>query len=408
MTRWVDESIGTAAFGEEHEIGVQVVDVRSLLDSPGNTRDAILGLVDLGLARLRSGSRIVICCDHGISRSNTIAAAIIARRDGIDFDDALRRVQERTGEHRMNYGLASAVRRALGPDDGVHGLSGRILVTGGTGFLGSRLSALTAVGGDIVAPGSATIDLERGPFALERAVREARPSVIVHLANPRISHLSDVVPRAVAMMQSVLEVSAHHGLFLVFASGSNVLSGHRAEIDGLIADDAPCCPRGDYAMSKSLCEHMIDHASADGRIRAAILRIAPVYGPGSSRPRFIHRAAESCRAGLPVVTHVYRNGQPRVQLLHADDAVRAIMAAATRQAAGRFNIAGSSFPTTREVAEEVSRALGMPFRGHELVLDAAVSQVELDCSKAERALGWRPLVPLRSGLRALLQGGVGG
>jgi nucleoside-diphosphate-sugar epimerase len=404
MIRWIDTSIGTAAFGDDEARSRAVLDVRVLVDGPANTPDALRGVIEAGLGLLISSGNVVVCCDRGISRSNTIAAAIVARRDGMSFDDSLRLVQERTGEQRMDFGLVNSVRRVLEPTDPRRPVPSRVLVTGGTGFLGSWVRASASGEAEVIAPPSAELDLEAGPFGLDRVVRAARPSVIMHLANPRNPQVIDAVPRTVAMMQSVLEVCREHGAFLAFASGWIVLNGH-ARAEPLVAhDDEPCRPHGHYAVAKALSEQMIDHASADGRVRASILRLSPIYGAGSPQPRLLFRIAESLRAGEPAVTHVYRNGRPRLQLLHAQDAAAGLLAAARARIPGRFNMGGAVSATTCEIAQEIARAIRVPFRGSEMSLEADVAQVTLECSKSDRLLGWRPRVSLESGVAALLRG----
>lgn len=401
MIRWVDQDLGTAAFADRETDGIEVLDVRSIVDGAGNSREALQALVEAGLGAVRSGRRLLVCCDHGVSRSTTIAAGIVARRDGTSFDDALRRVQDRTGEHRMDFALVQSVRDALDHPEVPSPLQGRILVTGGTGFLGSWVWRAAPQGVEIRAIGSGSADLVAGPFGLDRIVRSERPSVILHLANPRIYRTSDALPRAAAMLQNVMNVCAHHGVFLVFASSWAVLEGQLAGGAVPVLDDAPCRPVGPYALSKAVCEHMIDLASVTRGLRASILRLSPTYGPGSPQPRFLFRIAEACRAGHSAHTHVYRNGRPRLQLLYVEDAARALLAAARAKVPGRFNVGGPGSATTHEIAQSIARILGASLTCHELEIDADVSQVMLECGKARSVLGWAPEVSIDSGLQRL-------
>jgi nucleoside-diphosphate-sugar epimerase len=404
MIRWIDHAIGTAAFGDPETQGVDVFDVRGLVDGAANARETLSALIKRGAGRLSQGQRLVVCCDFGISRSNTIAAALIAVRDRVTFDAALERVQQQTQERRMDYGLVNCVRAALHGDSDRGTGSSPLLVTGGTGFLGSWLQRELPPDQKIISPASHVLALDEGPFSLDRLVRENQPSVMIHLANPRVYQTPEIVARAVGMMRNVLEVCTHHDIFLVFTSTWNVLNGRRETgRSDEVLDDTPCQPYGNYAISKALCETMVDYATATSGLRVVTLRLSPVYGRGSAQPRFIYRIAEALQAGQPVFTHRYRNGRPALQLLHAKDAVRAILAAAAKAIPGRFNIGGERALSTREIAETISRVLGIDGRFHETDLDANVAHVTLNCTRAREVLGWVPQIALEDGLRSLLQ-----
>jgi nucleoside-diphosphate-sugar epimerase len=403
MIRWIDDTLGTAAFDDPDNQGVEVFDVRVLVDGAANSRATLLSLINRGVERLNQSNKLVVCCDFGISRSNTIAAALIAIRDRVTFDAALDRVQQKTQERRMDFGLVNCVRAALTAEEGRAARGGPLLVTGGSGFLGSWLRRVLPQVERVIAPASQLLALDQGPYALDRLVRETRPSAVVHLANPRVYQTPEIVSAATGMMRNVLEVCGHHGTFLVFASSWNVLNGLRgSESTRQMSDDAPCRPYGNYAVSKALCETMIEYATETSGARVATLRLSPVYGHGSPQPRFIYRTSEALRAGEPVITHRYRNGRPSLQLLHASDAARAILEAATRSVPGRFNVGGQRAITTRAIAETIANVLGIEGSFCETELDAEVAHVTLDCTKARGVLGWTPLVTLEDGLRSLL------
>lgn len=402
MIRWIDATIGTAAFDDPQTAGLEVLDVRSLVDGSSNSSESVTALVREGISKLASSRSIVVCCDHGVSRSNTIAAAIIAERDRVPFDVALERVQRATREARMDYGLVNCVRMAVSEAGSVPAVAGRVLLTGGSGFLGSALRQLSGDQRLLLSPSSAELDLLGSPFGLDRVVAAQRPAVIVHLANARLYQTADIIPQALVMLRNVLDVSSHHGVFVVFASTWNVLNGLKEAPRAALSDDVPCRPYGHYATSKALCEQMIDFAKATGRLKASVLRLSPVYGPGSLQPRFIRRVAEQLRAGQPAVTHRYLNGRPELQLTYVTDAARALLSAADSQIDGHFNVGGELALTTVDIAREIARVLKVPFQSREVELKTCVARITLDCSKARREWGWRPETALADGLRAVL------
>ncbi len=402
MIRWIDNTLGTAAFEDPATAGHEVLDVRGLVDGPANAAAALRERIDAGLALLYRAGKLVVCCDYGISRSNTIASAILSKRDGLPFDEALAFVQKQVGEMRMEYGIVQTVRAALGPVTEVPVTKGRVLVTGGTGFLGQWLQRVAGDRFELIRLGSKELDLVSSPFALDAMVRKLRPETVIHLANPRIYHTHEIVGQALAMLRNVAEVCREHGAHLVYPSGWVIYSGRKNEGDIVVGDDDPPLPYGNYAMSKALSEQMLDCLSRAGSIKACVLRITPIYGEGSTLPRFLFRTAEALRAGQPVTTHCYLNGRPRLQLLHARDAALALALAAEKKAEGRFNIGGTEALTTREIAAVMAEVLGTPFESREIQLQAAVANITLDTTKARDVLGWAPRIGLKQGLAELL------
>src|SRR5579863_8356841 len=100
MIRWiVPERLGTAADGEYvAKEGDVKVDARTLVDKQGNSTAALREKIDEGVSGYNAGHRVIIVCDFGVSRSNTIGAGILARSRCIGIDAALAEVIRATGE----------------------------------------------------------------------------------------------------------------------------------------------------------------------------------------------------------------------------------------------------------------------------------------------------------------------
>lgn len=398
MIRWIDTTIGTAAFEDPDTAGLPILDVRGLVDGPANALLAIRERVETGLEMLRNLNRLVVCCDLGISRSNTIAAAILALRDGLSFDLAMEMVQHRLGERRMDFGIVQSVRQIMEPaTEDVRSIGG-MMILGATGFIGKNVSKLAkASGEEFFAADTNAADLASSPFSLDKLIRNCRPSVLVNLAYPRVVHSHEVVGTSLAMLRNVTDVCGHHGIFLVHASCSAVFSGLKNAAMPL-DDDHPCEPYGNHSLAKALAEDMLRYLSRTASLPNCVLRFSPIYGPGGAQPRFLYRVAEQARAGNEVVTHQYQNGRPALQLLHVEDAAHAILLAAKKCHLGFFNIAGDESMATCEIAKRLVEGMGKPFRGREIKLEGSTARIVLDCTKARVKIGWRPCRKLEKSL----------
>jgi protein-tyrosine phosphatase len=112
----ITSGLGTAGFEDGPDAippGVDIVDVRDLIDD-GGTQDVepIVRDIDIALKCLEDG-RCCIRCQHGISRSNAVAAAVIAAGKGIDYAAALRMVEAAVKRAHPKPGILAACQRAL-------------------------------------------------------------------------------------------------------------------------------------------------------------------------------------------------------------------------------------------------------------------------------------------------------
>ncbi|MGI5212343.1 NAD-dependent epimerase/dehydratase family protein [Plantactinospora sp. CA-290183] len=187
--------------------------------------------------------------------------------------------------------------------------------------------------------------------------------------------------------------------------------------------------RSGYSVDKAAVEAMLDQAERDyPGLRVVRLRTAPVlqHDAGAEVTRyFLGRLApvSLLRSGrLPVVP---RHRRLRVQVVHAEDAAEAYLLAVRSDRTGAYNIAtepvldgplvaaelgGRTAPLPLALLRLLSRAAwrGRLVPADEGWLELGAAVPLLDCSRAERELGWRPRHDARAALRDLLAGVAAG
>lgn len=401
--RWITPLLGTApALLVRQEAGMNIIDVRDLVDKAGNRADAVRQKITEGCESLRAGKKTVVCCDYGISRSNAVAVGILAMYESIPFEAAVRRVLEATGEKEIKVDPLQAVRRALGEDKrNTHHEKLHILVTGGTGTLGKPVSRKLSEVYEVITPSRNELDLRQGSTQLDLIAGEREIDCIVHLANPRVYTSNIALGDTLTMLRNVLDVCVARDIKLVYLSGWEVYSGYRSS--HLMADESlPLLPKGPYAETKYLCEMLIEHCRRTQGLRCTMLRPSPVYGVGSDKPKFIYNFIDKIKRSQRIVTHCYNNGLPSLDLLYIDDLVAAVVQTVSSDFSGNLNIGTGEITSTRKIAEILLGLLGGQSEIDSTLIDSDTACIAMDSSKAQEVLGWQATIGIEQGLQLIL------
>lgn len=370
------------------------------MDKGGNSARAILDCIETGAALLRSNLTVIVVCDFGVSRSNSIAAGILSRAENCSFDGALARVLAATGESEIKLDMIESVRDALSPKVSPD-TNETVLLTGGSGFIGRRLSSRLSECRRVATPSRESLNLLDGPARLASYCRTEGVGQIVHLAYPRVYTNIGAMAQGLTMLRTVLDACKLLGIRLIFVSSTVVYGGYKAE--SLMADESlPFRPKGTYGDAKFLEEMLVAAYASRGEVVHSVCRLAPVYGPGGERPRFIKNFKESILAGKLVQTHRYLNARPALDLLFVDDAADAIAETARSSSNEIFHFGSGTLHTTAMIAESVAKILNKPLKAEELPIEDYVANIQMDATKAQAMLGWRPSTSLEEGLARTL------
>ena len=293
----------------------------------------------------------------------------------------------------------------------------RVFVTGGAGFLGSHLlPRLRAVEGvAVVAPTEAECDLlDRG--AVRRALADARPDVVVHLAavvggiganrtNPGRFfrdnmamglHLVDEARRAgVGKLVLLGTVCAYPKFAPVPFREADLWNGYPEETN------AP------YGVAKRALFVMAEAYRAQYGLESALLLPVNLYGPGDHFdpetshviPALVRKCVEAAERGDEEVA-VWGTGQATREFLYVEDAAEGILLAAEHYD-GRdpVNLGAGFEISIRELADRIAKLTG--FTG-QVRWDSSRPDGQprrrLDVSRAREVYGFTATTPLAEGL----------
>ena len=186
----------------------------------------------------------------------------------------------------------------------------RILVTGGSGFIGRHVvSKLRASGAavrilDLRPHKDSSVDIVIGDIADPESVRAAFSGgidAIVHLAGLTSVLRSVECPEPtyrtnVTGTQTLLEAARSTSVSaFVFASSNAVVGGDEAvAIDEL----SPLRPLTPYGATKAACEMLLSAYTASYGLRCTSLRLTNVYGPGmEEKDSVVARLVRAARSG---------------------------------------------------------------------------------------------------------------
>jgi UDP-glucose 4-epimerase len=308
-------------------------------------------------------------------------------------------------------------------------MSGRVLVTGGAGFIGSHIaqaylaggwevvvlddlsrgkehnvpSGVRFVRGDIRSPDARRLLAEGGFTVLNH--HAAQIDVRVSVDEPALDAGINVVG-----LVNLLDGAGAGGVRrVVFASSGGVVYGDPEVVP--TPETAPKAPISPYGVSKLAGEYYLRALAALRGFEAVAMRYANVFGPRQDPKSeagvvsiFVSRLLED----RPLT--VFGNGLQTRDYVFVRDVARANVLASTAAVpagdgidATAFNIATAKQTNVLELAEMVGRVMGRkpeiefaPARAGELFRSS------LDVSKARKVLGWKPEVGFDDGLPQLV------
>ncbi|MGV9679159.1 NAD-dependent epimerase/dehydratase family protein [Nocardia sp. NPDC003482] len=235
---------------------------------------------------------------------------------------------------------------------------------------------------------------------------------IVHLAGLEGPATRSRLPIATletgsAATKTALEVAAAYNARIVVASSGaiyNETATHPRDETSTVAID-PVGPHSAYQVAKLYTEAAANAYVRSEGVRAGVVRLGEVYGPHMRAEGDRSMVAAFCAAALEGRTLTVTGGDRQMGLLYVSDAVDALYRMLEGEAFGPVNIAAA--PTGQvsvtTIAEMVITLVGAGDIEHTEGPVTAAPSPCLDISRAATLLGWKPQIPLATGLEVTLE-----
>jgi nucleoside-diphosphate-sugar epimerase len=287
----------------------------------------------------------------------------------------------------------------------------RVLVTGGSGFIGSHcLEPLLHRSFDVHAvstrpqAGATTAvtwhaaDL-LDPAAASALVAEVQPSHLLHLA-------WIVTPGEMIMSpQNLRWTEATLSLYRAFAEGGGrrlVTSGSSYEYDwryGYCSENVtPRAPDTVYGNCKRALNDLTDAFAATTGVSSAWARIFFLYGPREHPNRLVSSVIRSLLAGTAAKTS---HGEQIRDYLHVQDVADALVLLLDSESEGAVNVGSGEAVTLKTIVQRIGEQLGQPQLIEIGALPARANDAPLvvaDVRRLKEELGWAPSFDLETGL----------
>jgi nucleoside-diphosphate-sugar epimerase len=279
----------------------------------------------------------------------------------------------------------------------------KILVTGGSGFLGTHLRQF--FNADDFSRRS-NLDI----LNLQDVSTVEEYDVVIHLAaflSKSFENAEECFLTNVEGTVNLLRVMKENSVF-IFASTKDVY--------GIYADNfeevperclTDYCGQSPLEWSKLIAEKYVEYYGRQNKFRTCIFRLSTVYAPLSkdNTPNFVTHYLDAINIGETIL--LPGKGEPKRDVLHVEDFAKACQAFIDSDVThGLYNLGGGykNALTLRELVEKIEKTVGA-----NAVIDENVQiptpvpfNYVSDISKIEYELKWEPTISIEEGLKTLL------
>lgn len=292
----------------------------------------------------------------------------------------------------------------------------RVLVTGGTGLIGSAICEhLVNMGNEVICLNLnknsqlthatmlySNLDVGKQTFSEEAFAMIDPCSVIIHAAANKHYGLyepSIIAANCLGTQQLLKLAQMWNAKNFIFISSVPVI-GKPKEIP--ITESHPTDPPSAYHASKLFGEHLVTLAQTD-KMQTVSLRIPSPIGANFRAKTIVYAFIENALRGSPI--ELYGKGSRRQNYVDVRDIATAVHACISRNAAGIFNIANSETISNLELAETCIDVLKSQTKITFINKADPEDEVTWDISirKAQEELGYQPRYKIQDSIKSVVE-----
>ncbi|PWT81511.1 MAG: hypothetical protein C5B44_03690, partial [Acidobacteria bacterium] len=275
----------------------------------------------------------------------------------------------------------------------------RVLVTGGSGYLGTHVRRFFDA--DDFSRRSNLNILDENDLGLISSY-----DVVIHLA-AHLDKRAEAAEECFAVnAQGTANVLRHMsaGSILIYASTKDVYGAH-ADAYAEVPEECSTDYAGQTALewSKLIGEYYVKYYGRQRNVRTCIFRLSTVYARPSNgnESGFVTHYVESVKRGWPI--RLPAGGHPVRDILHVDDFSRACQAfVRSDYVNGLYNLGGGkgNSASLREIIDSVGEMIQLTpvIEEHEKLPDPVPMNYVSDLKRIREELGWQPEIGIEEGL----------
>ncbi len=306
-----------------------------------------------------------------------------------------------------------------------------ILVTGGSGFIGSNFiryaldveADIRIINYDLLTYAGNLRNNEevasndryafvRGDISSEEQLRgvfdQYTVDVVVNFAaethvDRSIVDAGPFVRSNVVGTQCLIDTSRKYGVSRYVQISTDEVYGSLGP-EGCFREDTPINPTNPYSATKAAADLIVLSQAKTYRFPAVVTRCSNNYGPYQFPEKFIPLMITNAMEETPIP--VYGEGLNRREWIYVDDHSRGVWEAITRGRDGEvYNIGGGEEVANIDLVRQVLAIMGRPESLVQFVTDrpAHDHRYSIDCSKIEAEWGWSVRTDFRSGITATIE-----
>lgn len=251
------------------------------------------------------------------------------------------------------------------------------------------------------------IDLARGFDALATLLDREQPSVVINVAaltevalsNERPVEYFETNTVAIVRLCNFLRTRPYLRRY-IHISSAEILGSCPAPA----TEETLFNPSTPYAVSKAATDQYLTTIMKNFGFPVTLIRSTNVYGRHQQLFKIIPRTVIYIKQGKTVELH--GGGASMKSFIHVRDVVQGLLLALERGGPGTYHFTVPSDQTVADVVRVVCAQMGRDVAQVTRIVGERLGQDArywLDCSKAERELGWKPRVSFSDGVREVIE-----